>query len=129
MTGDLPDDRAYDANHYLWFREEAPGCFRIGITPQGAGTVGELVGFMPKRVDGRVEAGRSIATLESGKWVGAVRLFFAGTVVDANEAPIDDPALINRDPLGLGWFVVVRADDPDDVRARLARGESGQTGP
>lgn len=116
-------DETTDAAGYLWFREETPGCFRVGITAQGAETVGPLVGFMPKRVGGRVEAGRSVATLESGKWVGAVRLPFAGVVVEANEAPIDRPSLINRDPTGDGWFVVVQADDPDTVRALLAEGE------
>ncbi|WP_142847150.1 glycine cleavage system protein H [Telmatospirillum sp. J64-1] len=127
-TFDFPDDRFYDATRHMWFREEEPGCFRVGITGQGAKTVGELVAFMPKRIGGRVAAGRSIATVESGKWVGAVRLPFAGEVIDANEAPIDRPFLINEDPFGAGWMVLVRADEPDAVRELLASGRASCEG-
>jgi len=121
-TCDFPADRFYDSGRHMWFRDEGQGRFRVGITAQGARTVGDLVAFMPKRVGGRAEAGRSIATVESGKWVGAVRLPFAGEVVEANEAPIDRPDLINRDPFGAGWMAVVLADDPDATRTLLASG-------
>lgn len=123
-TYDYPPGLFYDAGRHMWFREEAPGLFRVGITAQGAKTVGDLVAFMPKR-SGRVEAGRSIATVESGKWVGAVRLPFAGQVVEANEAPIDQPSLINADPFGAGWMVLIQADDADATRALLASGQAG----
>ncbi|MBI4969835.1 MAG: glycine cleavage system protein H [Rhodospirillales bacterium] len=115
----LPTDRLYDSAGHMWFREEGGGRFRVGITALGAQTVGEVMAFMPKRAGGRVEADRSIATLESGKWVGAVRLPFPARVVEANEELIDHPALINADPFGDGWMVVVEADDPEGVRARL----------
>lgn len=128
-TWDFPPDRYYDSGRHMWFREETPGRFRVGITAQGAKVVGDLVAFMPKRVGGRVEAGRSVATVESGKWVGAVRLPFAGLVVEANEDPIDRPELINQDPFGAGWMVVVQADDPDATRALLASGLAECDGP
>ncbi|CAA7623438.1 Glycine cleavage system H protein 5 [Magnetospirillum sp. LM-5] len=128
-TWDFPPDRFYDAGRHMWFREEAPGCFRVGITAQGAKVVGDLVAFMPKRVGGRVETGRSVATVESGKWVGAVRLPFAGLVLEANEAPIDRPELINQDPFGQGWMVVVQADEPEATRSLLESGQAGCEGP
>jgi glycine cleavage system H protein len=131
MTGtyDFPSDRFYDVGRHMWFREEAPGLFRVGITAQGAKVVGDLVAFMPKRVGGRAEAGRSIATVESGKWVGAVRIPFAGEVVEANEAPIDQPSLINQDPFGVGWMVLIRADDAEATRELLASGTAVCDGP
>ncbi|OAN50538.1 hypothetical protein A6A05_12250 [Magnetospirillum moscoviense] len=128
-TFDFPADRFYDAGRHMWFKEEAPGLFRVGITGLGAKTVGDLVAFMPKRVGGRAEAGRSIATVESGKWVGAVRVPFSGEVVEANEAPIDRPELINQDPFGQGWMVAILADDPDATRALLASGLAECGGP
>jgi glycine cleavage system H protein len=109
-----------DGAGYLWYVDEGDGVFRVGITADGAKTVGELVACMPKRTGGRVEANRSVATIESGKWVGAVRLPFAAEVVEANEDLIDRPETVNRDPFGAGWLVRVRADEPDRVREAVA---------
>lgn len=112
-----PTDRLYDAAGYLWFKPEGEGVYRIGITADGIKTVGMLVACMPKRLGGRVEANRSIATLESGKWVGAVRLPFAGDVAESNEELIDHPEIVNREPFGQGWLVAVKADRPEEVAA------------
>ncbi|MDK9723016.1 MAG: glycine cleavage system protein H [Rhodospirillales bacterium] len=117
---DNPTDRLYDAAGYLWFKPEGDGVFRIGITADGIKTVGLLVACMPKRQDGRVEANRSLATIESGKWVGAVRSPFAGNVVESNEELIDHPETVNRDPLGRGWLVAIKADRPEDVAEIVA---------
>ncbi|TAN55542.1 MAG: glycine cleavage system protein H [Rhodospirillales bacterium] len=117
---DSPADRLYDAAGYLWFKPEGEGVFRVGITADGIKTVGILVACMPKRLDGRVEANRSLATIESGKWVGAVRSPFAGDVVESNEELIDHPETVNRDPFGQGWLVAIKADDPDMVKEAVA---------
>ena len=65
----------------------------------------------------RFDAGRSFATIESGKWVGPARAAFAGTVVAVNDALIRRPSLANRDPYGQGWMLIARPDDPAALAA------------
>lgn len=127
MTGtfDFPADLFYDAGRHLWFRDEGDGVFRMGITAQGAKIVGDLVACVPRPVGAIIEADRAVATIESGKWVGAVRLPFAGRVVECNEDLIDRPIIVNRDPFGAGWLSAVRADDPVATRNLLASGQAG----
>lgn len=124
-TYEFPADLFYDAGRNLWFRDEGGGVFRMGITAQGAKIVGDLVACVPRPVGAVIETDRAIATIESGKWVGAVRLPFAGAVVQSNEDLIDRPNTVNRDPFGIGWLAAVRADDPAATRALLASGQAG----
>jgi len=120
----LPDELYYDVARHLWYRDLGDGTWRIGMTAVAAAQAGDLLAFMPKRAGKRVEAGKSCATIESGKWVGAVRISFSGDVVAANEAMIDRPRPHGRDPYGSGWMLVVRPDDPAAARATLVPGSA-----
>lgn len=60
-----------------------------------------------------MEAGKSIATVESAKWVGPVHSPFNGEIIATNDAAFaDDILAANKDPYGAGWISVVRPDDP-----------------
>ena len=61
---------------------------------RGRGALGgEVLAFTPKRVGRRFAAGRSYATIESGKWIGQAPAAFAGTVVALNDALIQRSSL------------------------------------
>ena len=64
--------------------------------------------FTPKRAGSEFEKSRSIATVESAKWIGAVRAAFDGVVVVVNEALIDRPTMANSDCYGEAWMMLVR---------------------
>ncbi|MEI9805351.1 MAG: hypothetical protein WDN48_14160 [Pseudolabrys sp.] len=59
--------------------------------------------------------------VEGGKWVGAARAAFDGTVVVQNETLIGKPGLLTTDPFGQGWMLVVRPAG-DDWRVGLVTG-------
>ena len=61
--------------------------------------------------------------VEGGKWVGAARAGFDGIVVAQNDALIDKPELLNRDPFGDGWMLIVRPTAVD-WRSGLVTGSS-----
>ncbi len=61
-----------------------------------------------ERVGRTVERGQSVATIESGKWVGPVPSPVDGEVVEVNAALTDNLSDINSDPYGKGWMVKVR---------------------
>jgi glycine cleavage system H protein len=108
----FPDHLRYDVPNHLWYEPQADGTARVGMTVVAVALSGEVLAFTPKRAGRRFDAGRSFATIESGKWIGPARAAFAGTVVAVNDALISRPSLANRDPYGQGWMLLARPDDP-----------------
>ena len=97
----FPEHLRYDVPNHLWYEPLGNGTARIGMTVVAVALAGEVLAFTPKRVGRRLDAGRSCATIESGKWIGPARAAFAGTVVAVNDALIQQPSLANRDRPGL----------------------------
>ena len=118
----LPDDLLYDVENHIWFQELADGNVKLGMTTVATAMAGQLVAFTPKKVGRRLEAGRSCATVESGKWVGPAKSVAGGEVAAVNEALIARPALANEDPYGAGWMVIVKPDDWASVKPTLIVG-------
>ena len=117
----LPDDLLYDVPNHIWFTENDDGTVRLGMTSVATAMAGNLVAFTPKKVGRSVRAGKSCATLESGKWVGPAKSVAGGEVVEVNEALVEDPGLANQDPYS-AWMVVLRPDDWDGVKPTLTPG-------
>ena len=102
----LPDELLYDVQNHTWFKELGDGTVQIGMTAVATALAGELVAFTPKKVGRAVKAGKSCATIESGKWVGPARSAAAGEVMATNDALVEQPSLANEDPYGAGWMIV-----------------------
>src|SRR5262245_27911675 len=103
----FPDELFYDVARHTWYREESEGRVVIGITTVAVALSGEVLAFTPRRVGREIEAGRSCATIESGKWVGPVRSVCGGKVVAINETLMEQPGLLNGDPYGAGWMLAI----------------------
>jgi len=119
---ELPEELLYDVPNHTWFRELDDGTVRIGMTMVAVAMAGQLVAFTPKRIGRRVEAGKSCATVESGKWVGPAKSAAAGEVVAVNAELVAQPSLANQDPYGAGWMVTLRPDDWAAASASLTPG-------
>jgi glycine cleavage system H protein len=118
----LPDELLYDVENHIWYQELPDGNVRLGMTTVATAMAGQLVAFTPKKVGRSVEAGKSCATVESGKWVGPAKSAVAGAVVAVNEELADKPALANEDPYGAGWLVVLKPQNWAEVRGMLTPG-------
>ncbi len=118
----LPDDLLYDVANNIWYREGADGTVTLGMTAIAAGIAGQLVAFTAKKAGRSVEAGKSCATVESGKWVGPAKIAFAAEVLEVNDALTASPKLANSDPYGEGWMVKVRPKDWAAAKAALIPG-------
>jgi glycine cleavage system H protein len=112
----------YDVENHIWYTELGDGTVRLGMTTIATAMAGQLVAFTPKRVGRAVRAGKSCATIESGKWVGPAKSAAAGEVVAVNEDLVANPALANEDPYEKGWMVVLKPEDWDSVKATLTPG-------
>ena len=118
----LPDDLLYDVENHIWFKELGDGTVKVGMTTVATAMAGKLVAFTPKGVGKEVKAGKSCATVESGKWVGPAKSAVAGTVAEVNEALAGKPALANEDPYGAGWLVILKPADWAAAKATLTPG-------
>ncbi len=118
----LPDELLYDVQNHIWFQELGDGNVRVGMTTVATAMAGQLVAFTPKAVGKEIKAGKSCATVESGKWVGPAKVAAAGTVVQINEALVATPNLANQDPYDRGWLMIIKPDDWAAVKATLVPG-------
>ena len=123
----LPDELLYDVDNHIWFTEMGDGTVKIGMTAVATAMSGKLVAFTPKRVGRSVRAGKSCATLESGKWVGPAKSAAGGEVVAVNEDLAADPGIANTDPYDAGWLVILKPEDWDSVKGSLVIGSDVTT--
>jgi glycine cleavage system H protein len=118
----MPDDLLYDVDNHIWLKELDDGNIKIGMTTVATAMAGQLVAFTPKKVGRAVQAGKSCATVESGKWVGPAKSAAGGEVVAVNDELVAKPTLANEDPYGAGWMVVIKPEDWASVKATLTPG-------
>ncbi|MEN8238825.1 MAG: biotin/lipoyl-containing protein [Actinomycetota bacterium] len=119
----IPNGYFYDVPGDLWLRFE-DGLARMGLTDVAQTRMGKMVSIRFKRVGKRVAAGKSIATVESAKWVGPIHSPFDGEVVETNDAAFEEDILVaNKDPYEAGWISLVRPDDPSSATHGLLTGD------
>ena len=118
---ELPDDLLYDVENHTWFTEVGDGTVKMGMTTIATALAGELVAFTPKKVGRKVRAGKSCATVESGKWVGPAKSLAGGEVIAINADLAENPSMANDDPY-TNWMVVLQPDDWDSVKGDLVLG-------
>jgi glycine cleavage system H protein len=87
----------------------------IGITDYAQSQLGDVVYVeLPERGH-RIEQGKEAAVVESVKAASEVYAPVSGEVAEVNETLAADPAKVNADPLGEGWFLKLRLDDPKQL--------------
>ena len=108
---DFPDDLYY-TDDLIWMKKEN-GNVRLGMATFGVDLAGKIK-FVRLRPPGKaIAAGRSIGTLESGKWTGPVKAPISGTIAEVNEELKENPGILNEDPYGKGWIAVITPDNLD----------------
>jgi glycine cleavage system H protein len=122
---EYPEHLYYDLANQIWYEPLADDTIRAGFTPVAIALAGDVLVFSPKRLGRPIEAQRSFAIIECGKWVGAARAAFNGVVVAANAELERNPRLLNEDAFGRGWMLIVRADNPDWREGLLTGAETG----
>ena len=120
---DFPEHLLYDIENQIWYQPLDDGTVRAGFTRWAANLMGEILVFTPKRLKFPSKKERSFAVVEGGKWVGSARAAFDGMVVSHNERLDRDPELLNQEPYGEGWMLVVRPSG-EGGRDKLVRGKS-----
>lgn len=121
---DIPDDLYYLVDKHVWARVSGD-VVEIGLTDVAQGMAKTIISVSLKEPGKAVKKGRSVATVESGKWVGPVPSPVAGEVVEVNASLTTVPSTINSDPYGAGWVARVRCADWTADSADLVTGAEG----
>ena len=91
----------------------------VGISDYAQGQLGDIV-FVDVPEDGKtLSKGDEAAVVESVKAASDVYSPVSGTVVEGNAALVDDPALVNTDPEGEGWFFRLTLSDPAELEGLM----------
>lgn len=113
----VPEDLRYTDQHE-WVKIE-DGEVRVGITDYAQDALGDVVFVDLPDTGIQLNAGDAMAEVESTKSVAEVYAPVTGTVVDVNTALADNPEIINDDPYGDAWFVLIAPNDVADVERLL----------
>jgi len=99
-------DLKYTKDHE-WIRLEGD-IGVVGISGFAQEQLGDVVFVGLPEVGRKLAKGDEAATVESVKAASEVYAPIGGEVVEVNGALADDPALVNNDPTGKGWFLKLR---------------------
>ena len=87
----------------------------VGITEFAQKELGDIVFVEVETVDETLEEGETFGTIEAVKTVSDLFMPIGATITEFNEALIDTPELINKDPYGEGWIVEVDITNTDQL--------------
>lgn len=112
-----PEDLRYTKEHE-WARADADGV-RVGITHFAQDSLGDIVYVDIPAPGTSVTADQPFGEVESTKSVSDLFSPISGTIVERNADLEDAPELVNQDPYGKGWMVLIEAADPGEVERLL----------
>ena len=124
----LPEDLYYQIEKHVWAKPLDGGLVRVGMTAVAAKLSGgklTAITVKAKNIGQEVKQGKSLATIESSKFVGPVPAPISGVLVRANDKLTADPNLAISDPYGEGWIAEMQASGWDSEKSGLVTGTEG----
>ena len=104
----------YFTKEHEWIRVEGETA-TVGISSHAQEQLGDIVFAEVPEAGVRLNKGQEAAVVESVKAASDVYAPVSGEIVEGNRALADDPALINSDPEGQGWFFKLKLDNPGEL--------------
>jgi glycine cleavage system H protein len=106
-----------------WIRVEDDGVAVVGITEYAQDQLGELVYVELPEVGAELDKGAEACVIESVKAAGEIKMPVGGVVEEVNQSLVDEPGQVNADPLGDGWFLKARLNDPSELDELMDEGD------
>ena len=104
----------YFTKEHEWIRVEGDTA-TVGISDHAQEQLGDIVFVEVPDAGRQVAKGQEAAVVESVKAASDVYSPVSGEVVEGNQAIADDPALVNSDPEGQGWFFKLKLDNASEL--------------
>ena len=119
----IQTDLHYLVEDHSWVRFNDDGTVTVGITDVAENMAGPILHVYPRK-KGMRQKGQSLATIESGKWVGPLKSPITGEIVEANAVLDKDPGIVNRSPYGDGWIARMKPSKLDEEKAAFVTGDA-----
>jgi len=123
-VAELPSDRRYTDQHE-WARQEGRRV-TVGITDFAQDQLGDIVFVGLPAAGTDVQAGAPLGEVESTKSVSDIYSPVTGTVVEANGDLDDSPELVNSDPYGKGWLVIIEPAEDGALEGLMSAEDYGR---
>ena len=104
----------YFTKEHEWIRVEGDTA-TVGISDHAQEALGDIVFAEVPEAGRTVTKGQEAAVVESVKAASDVYAPVSGEVTEGNQKVVDDPALVNSDPEGEGWFFKLKLTDPSEL--------------
>jgi glycine cleavage system H protein len=116
----LPDDLYYHEDD-TWVKIEDDK-IRIGMTDFFQQAAGDIV-YVDLPFEGdEIEQSQPFGKAQSSKWIGKLIAPLSGTIEEVNYELDSDSTIINKDPYGDGWVIVIIPSNFDDEKNNLIHG-------
>ena len=119
---DVPDELYYHEEH-SWARVDGTKV-TVGMTDFFQKEAGDIVFVDLPDEEDEVSQGEVCGKIQSRKWIGKLVAPVSGEIIEINEELEDDTSLINTDPYGEGWIIVLEAGDLDEELGNLIHGDA-----
>ena len=113
MSYKFPDNLNYADTHEYVLEEN--GLLKIGVSEFAIDQLGDIVFVELSDEGATLEKGETFGTIESVKAVEEVYLPFSGEIVSINESVIENPELLQNDPIGDGWLVILKPESEASI--------------
>jgi len=124
MSSNIPGDLRYAKSHE-WVRVSGDTA-TVGITDHAQHELTDIVFVELPAMGRKVKAGEACAVVESVKTASDIYAPVSGEVTGVNKAVVDNPALVNGEPYGGGWFFQVKLSQPSEVNSLLSPADYGK---
>jgi glycine cleavage system H protein len=124
---DFPEELYYQVEKHVWVRLLGADTVQVGLTPVGYELLRHsltAISVRTKNIGQVVPRGKSIAMVESLKYIGPLAAPISGVLVRVNERLKDDPDAASADPYGEGWIAELQPLDWESDSATLVTGEA-----
>ena len=111
----------YFTREHEWIKVDGDTA-TVGITTHAQEALGDIVFTEVPDAGKQLAKGQEAAVVESVKAASDVYSPVSGEVTEGNQAVIDDPALVNGDPEGEGWFFKLKLSDPGELEGLMDEG-------
>lgn len=118
----MPDELYYHEEH-SWARVDGTKV-TVGMTDFFQKEAGDIVFVDLPEEEEEISQGEVCGKIQSRKWIGKLVAPVSGEIVEINEDLEDDTSLINTDPYGKGWILVIEASDLDSELVNLIHGDA-----
>ena len=111
----------YFTKEHEWIRVEGD-IATVGITDHAQEQLGDIVFAEVPESGKRLSKGQEAAVVESVKAASDVYAPVSGEVIEGNSKVADDPAIVNSDPEGDGWFFKLKLDNQSELEGMMDEG-------